>query len=401
MSAHAAYSKYAQYWGLDPAIHFLNHGAYGACPRDVLTQQTRWRTRLERQPVQFLARELEGLLDAARAELAAFLGAPATSLAWVSNATAGVNAVLRSLLWRAGDELLATDHTYNACRNVLDLVAAQSGTRVVSARIPFPLAHADEAVSAILACVTPRTRLALLDHVTSPTGLVLPITRLVRELSARGVETLVDGAHAPGMLELDLAALDPTYYAGNCHKWVCAPKGAGFLYVRTDKQAQVRPIAISHGANSPRRDRSRFLLEFDWLGTDDPSALLCVPEALRFMGGLLPGGWPALRAHNRALTLTARARLCAALEVEPPCPEDMIGSLAAVPLPAGDGTPPSPPSYADPLQTRLLDEWGIEVPVAPWPAPPARLLRVSGQIYNAVSQYELLAAALREVFASR
>jgi isopenicillin-N epimerase len=394
----AAYSSYAHHWGLDPAIHFLNHGSFGACPREVLTAQVRWRARMEAQPVQFLARDLEGVLDAARATLAAFLGAEPGNLAWVSNATAGVNAVLRSRSFRTGDELLATTHTYNACRNVLDLVAAQSGARVVVASVPFPLASSAEVVDAILACVGKRTRFALIDHVTSPTGLVLPIERIVRELTARGVDVMVDGAHAPGMVELDLAGLGAMYYAGNCHKWVCAPKGAGFLYVRPDKQSEVRPIAISHGANSPRTDRSRFLVEFDWLGTDDPTAFLCVPDALQFMGSLLPGRWPALRAHNRALTLESRARLCEALEVAPPAPPEMIGSLAAVPLPPGSADPPASPLYADPLQVMLLDRWRIEVPIAPWPAPPARLVRVSGQIYNAKAQYELLASALRETF---
>jgi isopenicillin-N epimerase len=394
----ATYSSHASHWGLDPAIHFLNHGSFGACPRAVLAEQDRWRARMEQQPVQFLARDLETLLDEARAPLAAFLGVPAQDLAWVSNATAGVNAVLRSRIFAPGDELIATDHTYNACRNTLDYVAARWGARVIVAAIPFPLASPQQAADAILLCASPRTRLALIDHVTSATGLVLPVERIVRALSARGIDVLVDGAHAPGMLDVDVARLGSAYYTGNCHKWLCAPKGAGFLYVRPDRQQDVRPTAISHGANSTRRDRSRFLIEFDWTGTDDPSPMLCVPAALRFMESLLPAGWPALRAHNRALALEARARLCDALEIAAPCPEEMIGSLAAVPLPHGAGEAPSSPLYADPLQQTLLDGWKIEVPIAPWPAPPARLLRVSAQIYNAPSQYELLASALRALF---
>ena len=389
-----ASSGFAQHWTLDPSVQFLNHGSFGACPRAVLDAQDRWRARLERQPVQFLARELEALLDVARAELAAFIGAAPANVAWVSNATAGVNAVLRSRAWNAGDELLATDHTYNACRNVLDLVAVQSGARVIVARIPFPLASAAQVVDALLECVTSRTRVALVDHVTSPTGLVLPIEQIVRELAARGVDVLVDGAHAPGMLPLDVTRLGAPYYAGNCHKWICAPKGAGFLYVRPDRQPEVRPVVVSHGANSPRRDRSRFLLEFDWMGTDDPTPALCVPEALRFMDALLPGGWSELRARNRALALQARSRLCEALEVPQPAPEDMIGSLAAVPLPPGNWLSASP-LYTDPLQQTLLERWNIEVPIVPWPAAPARLVRISAQAYNAPEQYERLAAALR------
>jgi isopenicillin-N epimerase len=200
------------------------------------------------------------------------------------------------------------------------------------------------------------------------------------------------------MLELDLPAVGAAYYTGNCHKWVCAPKGAAFLHVRRDLQPGVRPIAISHGANSPRPDRSRYLVEFDWVGTDDPSAFLSVPEAIRFMGSLLPGGWPALRRHNRELTLYGRRAICEALGTAPPCPEEMIGSLASVPLPPGTNAAVVSPLYADPLQQELLDRWKIEVPVIPWPASPRRLIRISAQLYNSPDQYDSLASALGGLF---
>jgi len=390
--------NYVRHWALDPETVFLNHGSFGACPTEVLEYQHRLRERIERQPVQFFVRDLEPLLDRARDELATFLGADAQDLVWIPNATAAVNAVLRSLELRPDDELLTTDHEYNACRNVLDFVAQRSGARVVVARVPFPLDSAEQVVDAVLDRATPRTRLALLDHVTSQTGLVLPIERLVRELNDRDVETMVDGAHAPGMLPLDVPAVGAAYYTGNCHKWICAPKGAAFLHVRHDRQQEVRPIAISHGANSPRPDRSRYLVEFDWVGTDDPSAFLSVPEAIRFMGSLLPGGWPALREHNRELTLHGRRAICEALGIAPPCPDEMIGSLASIPLPAGANASPASPLYADPLQLELLDRFGIEVPVIPWPAPPRRLIRISAQLYNSPEQYDSLASALGELF---
>jgi len=386
-------------WALDPEVVFLNHGSFGACPRAVLEEQDRIRLRMERQPVQFFVRDLEGLLDTARAELAAFLHAPSTDIAWVPNATSGINAVLRSLSLAPGDELLTTDHEYNACRNALEYVAGRTGARVVVARIPFPLADADQAVDAILERAGGRTRLALIDHVTSQTGLVLPIARIVAALAGRGIDTLVDGAHAPGMLDLRLADIGAAYYTGNCHKWLCAPKGAGFLYVHPDRQSEIRPVAISHGANSPRQDRSRFLQEFDWVGTDDPSPMLCVPGAIRFMESLLPGGWPALRAHNRALTLDGRRELGEVLGIDLPSPDTMIGSLAALPLPDGAMEPPKSAMYADPLQDELLRRWRIEVPIIPWPDVPKRLIRISAQIYNDPTQYRLLAEALRELFA--
>jgi isopenicillin-N epimerase len=386
-----------RHWTLDPDTIFLNHGSFGACPSAVLDVQQRLRERIERQPVQFFARDLERLLDEARSDLATFLGAQPEDLVWVPNATTAVNAVLRSLELRPGDELLTTDHEYNACRNALDYVAGRTGARVVVARIPFPLDSSEQVVDAILDRATPRTRLALIDHVTSQTGLILPIERLVHELAEREIETLVDGAHAPGMLPLDLAAVGAAYYTGNCHKWLCAPKGAGFLRVRRERQHAVRPLAISHGANSPRTDRSRYQVEFDWVGTDDPTAFLTVPEAIRFMGSLLPGGWPALREHNRELTLFGRRAICDALGTAAPCPDEMIGSLASVPLPPGAGEPPASSLYVDPLQQELLERWKIEVPVIPWPAPPERLIRISAQLYNRREDYDSLASALNRL----
>jgi isopenicillin-N epimerase len=391
-------SRAAALWTLDPTVTFLNHGSFGACPLPVLEAQERLRSRMESQPVRFFVRDLEGLLDEARGALAAFVGADPADVAFVPNATSGVNAVLRSLRLEPGDEILVIDHAYNACRNAAEYAAARSAARVVVARMPFPIRSADAARDAILAAVTPRTRLALLDHVTSPTGLVLPIARLVADLSARGVDTLVDGAHAPGMVPLDLRALGAAYYAANCHKWLCAPKGAGFLFVRRDRQADVRPLAISHGANSPRTDRSRFLLEFDWTGTDDPTPYLCVAEAIRVVGTFLPGGWPALMARNRALALEARAILGRALGGPAPAPDEMVGALATIPLP--DATAPTSAAI-DPLQDALLERFAIEVPIFPWPALPARVVRVSCQLYNTTADYERLASALVELLRTR
>ena len=383
-------------WPLDPKVTYLNHGSFGSCPRAVLQFQNELRERLERQPVRFLVRELEPLWDAARGALAAFVGATPDNLVFVPNATAGVNTVLRSLRFEPGDELLVTDHEYNACRNALEFAAERSGARIVVVKIPFPLLDADSIIEIVLHGVTARTRLALLDHVTSQTGLVLPIERLVRALAARGVDALVDGAHAPGMVPLNLEQLGAAYYTGNCHKWLCAPKGAAFLYVRPERQPLIRPLVISHGANSPRRDRSRFLLEFGWTGTGDPSACLSVPEALRFVGGLLPGGWPEIMRRNRALALAGRKILGDALGAPAPCPDELIGSLASVPLPdTPSATPAQPPLFLDPLQEELYSQHAIEIPVIPWPAPPRRLLRLSAALYNSRAQYDALAAAVR------
>ena len=382
--------NWAQYWSLDPAIVFLNHGSFGACPLPVLALQQQLRQRIERQPLQFFGRDLEQLLDRARIDLAAFVGADADDLAFIPNATTGINTILRSLTFEPGDELLTTNQEYNACRNALDFVAAQSGAKIVVAEVPYPIESSQQAIEPILQAVSSKTRLALLDHITSQTGLVFPIAEIIRLLTAQGVDTLIDGAHAPGMVALDLSAIAPTYYSANAHKWLCSPKGAAFLYVQRDKQDKIRPLTISHGANSPRRDRSRFRLEFDWTGTDDPTAYLCVPEAIRFMGSLLPGGWSELMAHNRAKAIAARKILCEILKVAPPCPDEMVGSLATVPL--SDG------SHVE-LQDALLG-FGIEVPIVPYPAAPNRLVRVSAQLYNTLDQYEKLGQAIVELTSS-
>jgi isopenicillin-N epimerase len=385
------------YWLLDPKVIFLSHGAFGACPRRVLEFQNEWRERLERQPLQFLVRELETHLDAARASLAEFVGAEPDDLVFIPNATNGLNTVLQSLDLKPGDELLVTDQEYNASRNALEFAAERSGARVVVAKIPFPFQNADELVAPILDKVTRRTRLALLDHVTSQTGIILPIERLVGELNERGVDTLVDGAHAPGMVPLNLTILGAAYYTGNCHKWLCAPKGAALLYVRPDKQQSIRPLTISHGANSPRKDRSRFQLEFGWQGTMDPSAWLSVPEAIRFIGSLQPDGWPEVMVHNRTLALAGRKILCAQLNIAEPCPEAFIGSLAAVPIPnAAPDALPRLPFNEYPLQDTLRAEHRIEVAIISWPAAPQRLLRISAQLYNSLPQFEALAGALIE-----
>jgi isopenicillin-N epimerase len=391
-------NEWAALWPLDRSVAFLNHGSYGACPAEVLRYQAALRAEMEAEPVRFLGRELDDRLDAARARLGAFVGADPDDLAFVSNATGGVNAVLRSLRLAPGDELLTTDHAYQACRNTLDFVAERSGARVVTVTLPFPVTSPQAIVDVVLAGVTPRTRLALLDHITSPTALILPLERLVTALAARGVDAVVDGAHAPGMVPLDLRALAAAYYSGNCHKWLCTPKGSAFLWVRRDRQADVHPLTISHGARGERAGRSRFRLEFDWTGTQDPTAWLTVPKAIDYLAGLVPGGWPALMARNRALALEARRLLCETVGTAPACPDEMIGSIASVILP-DNRTVETGWRVRDPIQGRLFEAWGIEVPIMRWPAPPKRMIRVSAQLYNHLPQYVRLAEALRKELA--
>jgi isopenicillin-N epimerase len=387
-------SPFAPLWTLDPDVAYLNHGSFGACPRAILERQWELRLEMEREPVDFLARRWSARLAAARAEVAAFLGAQAQDLAFVGNATGGVNAVLRGLELAPGDEILTTDHAYSACRKAAQFVARRRDARVATVAVPFPIDSADTIVERVLAGVTPRTRLALLDHVTSPTGLVFPIGRLVAALRERGVDTLVDGAHAPGMVPIDLDALGAAYYTGNAHKWLCAPKGTAFLHVRRDRQSSVHPLVISHGYD-PEQDGRRFAEEFDWTGTADATGWLVLPECIRYLSGLLPGGWPEMQARNRALALRARDILCEAFGVPAPAPDALIGSLASVPLPA-----PGPGAAAAGLDFERLAQWtrdrGVESWFFPSPAGGGMLVRASAQLYNDETQYVRLAALLRE-----
>jgi len=279
----------------------------------------------------------------------------------------------------------------------------------------MPVNSPDEVVEAITAAAGPRTRLALFSHITSATALVWPVDRIVAALAERGIETLIDGAHAPGQVPVDLGALERlglTYYTGNCHKWLCAPKGSGFLWVRPDRQHTIAPLVVSHAANTGRQERSYFIQAADWTGTLDPTPYLCVPAALDYMGSLLPGGWPAVMDNNHRLAVSGRKTLLTALGTGPLAPEDMLGSMAAVEIP--EGTHPAPPRVApdappgssygqDEMHTVLFERDRIEVPVYLWPPvpqperPALRLLRVSAQVYNSLADYERLAQALLDL----
>jgi isopenicillin-N epimerase len=386
-------------WQLDPTVSYLNHGSFGACPEPVLEAQRVWRERMEAEPVRFLARELEGHLDEARGLVAVFLGADPEGLAFVPNATTGVSTVLASRRFQPGDELLASDHEYNATLNAMRATAERDGAHVVIAKVPFPIHDPSQVVEAYLEAVTPRTRFALVSHVTSSTALVWPVAAIVRELDRRGVDTLVDGAHAPGMIPVDLGALGAAYWTGNGHKWMCAPKGAAVLHVRADLRAGIRPLVTSHGANDERPDRSRFRATFDWTGTDDPTPILSMPAAMRYVGGLHEEGWAGLMTANAAMARRGRDAICASLGIGAPAPEGMLGSMASIPLPNLAPTG----GAAERLGELLFAEERIEVAVMTWPvraalepgeAPAAVLLRISAQRYNRSDEYTFLADSL-------
>ncbi len=386
-------------WRFEPGLTFLNHGSFGACPVPVLALQRSLIDELEANPVAFLDTTIERRIDAARGVVASFLHADPESLAFLPNATSGVSTVLRSLRFEAGDELLTTNHEYNATLTALAEVARAWGARVVRVDLPFEIGAEEQVLEAIRSAVTPRTRLALVSHVTSATATILPIAAIVRELDALGVDTLVDAAHAPGQVPVNLTELGAAYWTANGHKWLCGPTGSAVLHVRADRRNRIRPLVVSHGWNDPRPDRSSFHKEFDWTGTSDPTPYLALPGAIRVMSRMDPGGWPAIMAANHELAVEGRERIAEALGVTPGIPAGLLGSMAIVrlPLPARD-------EAALALKRDLLEVDRIEVPIVTFPVPAARdragdpptavAVRISAQRYNEPADYERLAAAL-------
>ncbi len=367
-------------FGLDPEAAFLNNGSYGACPLRVLAAQEAIRREMEHQPVAFFTDALPARIRAAAATLARFLGAAAEDLVFVENATAGMNAVLRSLAFAPGDEILTTDHVYGAVRNVLTHLERREGARVVEAALPWPATGDDAVVAAITAAFGPRTRLLVIDHIASRSALILPVARLAALARARGVPVLVDGAHAPGQIALDVPGLGADWVVGNCHKWLFAPKGAAFLWARRDAQDGLVPPVISHGFGAG------FTAAFDWVGTRDPSAWLAVPQGIAFLEGL---GSERVRARNHALVLAMAETLAAAWGSELGAPRDSFAAMATLRVP---GPWPATWEAGRALRRRLWEAHRVEVPVMP--GGNALWVRLSAQVFNVPDEYRRLAAAL-------
>jgi len=363
-------------WRLDPDFVTVNHGSFGATPECVLAEQDAWRRRMEAQPTRFMGTVLPGALRESADRLGAFLGARGEDIGFVDNATAGCNAVLRSLSLRPDDEVLVFDHGYGAVLNAVRFVTERAGARMTEAAVPFPHATADGIVTAVVALLGPRTRLAVIDHITSGSALVMPLDRIIAACHTVGVPVLVDGAHGPGHIDVDLNGLGADWYTGNCHKWLCAPKGCAFLWTSAARQADTHPTVISHGLGHG------YVQEFDWTGTRDPSAFLSIGAALEFHERL---GGAALRQRNIDLAAEAAALVARRLNTET---IDSGGAMRLVRLPAG------PDTDAAPLRARLLRA-GTDAPVHAiggglW-------LRLSAFAYNELEDYARLADIVARV----
>lgn len=365
---------------LEDGAIYLNHGSYGATPRLVTAAQRRWQDRLEAEPSRFMEREFRPGLRVAAERLSAHLGVPGGSIAMVENATQAVNAILRSMALKQDDEILITDQTYNAVKNTVRWVASRSGAKVVEVALPFPAYADDSILQAFSAGLTERTRLAIIDHVTSPTAVVLPVAAMVAVAKQAGAATLVDGAHAPGMLPIDLPAIDADWYTGNCHKWLFAPKGCAFLWAADGVRETLHPTVISHGYGQG------FVTEFDWVGTRDASPQLALPDALAFIERL---GIERVRQRNHRLAVDSGRQLAEAWGTEVGTPPGLTGSMITVRLPDGLGTTQA---QGLEMRRRLLDERRIQVPINALAG--SLWARVSAQIYNHPAEIDALAEAI-------
>ena len=382
-------------WLLRPDIVHLDHGFAGGCPRNVFEKQQGIRYQVEASPPDFFTHRYYKDLIAAKKSLSRFINAHDEELALVPGTTHGMNLILKSLNFRPGDEILITTHSYASAVSLATYVADRDNAKVVTANVPFPLSSCTDVIQAILAAVTEKTRVALIDHIPSRTAVVFPIKEIVSDLTARGIDTLVDGAHAPGQVPLDMVEINAAYYVGSCHKWMCGPRGVGFMHIRGDRLERMKPLIIPGTTSSRDVDAgSQAPLDYrlGWVGTFDPSAYLIIPEVVRFLESLVDGGSKALMKKNHDLAVQARQLVSDRLHIPSACPDDMIGAMVCIPLPASalSGNPTTMP-----LHTLLGERYHIEVPAYYWPSYPRRILRFSCQAHNSIEQYEYLAEKLK------
>jgi isopenicillin-N epimerase len=364
---------------LDKSVTFLNHGSFGACPIPVFEEYQRWQLELERQPVEFIGRRLEGLLDEAREPIARYLNTDASNLVYVQNATSGLNVIARSFPLEQGDEILTTDHEYGALDMTWEWMCGKSGAKYIKHPVPIPVTTHEEFMESFWSAVTPKTKIIFMSHITSPTALIFPVKEICARARDAGILTVIDGAHAPGQIPIDLTAIEADIYSGNFHKWLCAPKGSAFLYVRPEQQEWVESLTVSWGW----RGESTFITRNQYQGTRDAASFLATPAAIKFQE---EHNWPAVRERCHALAQEARSRISERFglaPITPDQPDEWIAQLVSCPIPTDD---------IETLKARLYDEFRVEVPLGSWNG--HNWVRVSFQGYNDESDLDRLIEAL-------
>jgi isopenicillin-N epimerase len=371
---------------IDPSVIFLNHGSFGACPRPVFETYQDWQRQLERQPVEFLGRRAIDLLQEARAELAQFLNIDTDDVVYFSNPTTAINMVARSLNLQPGDEILATDHEYGAMDRTWRYVCNRTGVNYVQQSIPVPVTDKEDFLESFWEGVTPHTRIIFISHITSPTALTFPVVEICQRARQAGLITIVDGAHAPGHIPLDLKAIDADIYTGACHKWLCAPKGAAFLYARKDIQSILDPLVVSWGYQSEKPGPSQFIDYHEWQGTRDVAAFLSVPSAINYQK---EHSWDMVRERCHELACQARSEINSLTKLDAISPDspDWFYQMVTLRLPTEIDH--------ELVKERLYNEYQIEILTHLWQDQP--FIRVSFQAYNEATDLEKLIEALKEI----
>ncbi len=368
---------------IDPEVTFLNHGSFGATPKPVFESYQRWQRELEKQPVEFLGRRATDLLAHAREILANYLGTVRDNLVFVTNATVGLNTVAHSLKLSMGDEVLTSDHEYGAIDRTWRFLSQKNGFKYINHAITLPVTTPDEFVNSFWQAVTPHTRVIFLSQITSPTAMIFPVQEICKRARLEGILTVIDGAHVPGQINLSLDELGADFYSGNLHKWLCAPKGSGFLFARPELQHLIEPLVISWGWESENPGPSRFVDYLEWTGTRDISAFLAVPDAIRYQE---QHHWDQIKSFCHTLASETRQRISAITGLEPFYPDSEIwyAQMGSSPLPTDVDIVS--------LKVRLYDEYHIEIPVIKWNG--QNLIRYSFQAYNSQEDVYALERAL-------
>lgn len=391
------YSEYGDLWCLDKNTVFLNHGSFGACPVYLLDMQNQYRHLMESQPLKFFVRDSEQMLYNTKIKLCEFIGANSDDIVFVDNATTGVNIVLKSYPFKSGDRILITEQIYPACRNVVIKIA--EGKKLFIDEVVFPkkISSEEDIIVEIIKHIRPDTSFALIDHVSSLPGIIFPVKQIIELLKEKEIPVMIDGAHAPGMIPLNINNLNPDFYTGNCHKWMCTPKGSAFLVVRKEMQGIIKPLITSRRFGEIETTFSEFQYDFSWQGTKDISTFLTISDSIDYFEKIYPGGWRNMMEANHKLVYEAGQKICREFDIEPGYPESMVGSIFGIPFFEESNYLYGKLNKMSELQEKLFSEYNIEVIVSFFPKAPQRILRISSQIYNSIEQYQYLIDCIKLV----